>query len=354
MKKKNIINLIRYYCEKNDSAFRNEAYEIASYFDKNGDYELSEYIMSLLSNVNTFVPQIAENNLTFFKKIKINNTPLPLPENIKNELLGIINAVSRNVGINKFLFEGEPGTGKTESVKQMARILNRDLYSVRFDVVVDSKLGQTSKNISSLFDEIKNLPHPEKVIILFDEIDAIALDRLNNNDIREMGRATSAILKELDDLNSDIVFIATTNLYNSFDKALIRRFDAVINFNDYSKDDLVEVGEVILNDFLIKFKINSKNMKLFKKILSCSDTIPYPGDLKNIIKTSIAFSNVNDEYDYLKKIYLMINKKKNIELKELQEQGFTVRERDALTGVSKSKVSRELRNENEEYITIKE
>ena len=121
MKKKNIINLIRYYCEKNDSAFRNEAYEIASYFDKNGDYELSEYIMSLLSNVNTFVPQIAENNLTFFKKIKINNTPLPLPENIKNELLGIINAVSRNVGINKFLFEGEPGTGKTESVKQMAR-----------------------------------------------------------------------------------------------------------------------------------------------------------------------------------------------------------------------------------------
>lgn len=347
MKKKNIINLIRYYCEKNDSAFRNEAYEIASYFDKNGDYELSEYIMSLLSNVNTFVPQIAENNLTFFKKIKINNAPLPLPENIKNELLGIINAVSRNVGINKFLFEGEPGTGKTESVKQMARILNRDLYSVRFDVVVDSKLGQTSKNISSLFDEIKNLPHPEKVIILFDEIDAIALDRLNNNDIREMGRATSAILKELDDLNSDIVFIATTNLYNSFDKALIRRFDAVINFNDYSKDDLVEVGEVILNDFLIKFKINSKNMKLFKKILSCSDTIPYPGDLKNIIKTSIAFSNVNDEYDYLKKVYLMINKKKNIELKELQEQGFTVREIEALTGVSKSKVSRELRNENE-------
>lgn len=347
MKKKNIINLIRYYCEKNDSAFRNEAYEIASYFDKNGDYELSEYIMSLLSNVNTFVPQIAENNLTFFKKIKINNTPLPLPENIKNEFLGIINAVSRNVGINKFLFEGEPGTGKTESVKQMARILNRDLYSVRFDVVVDSKLGQTSKNISSLFDEIKNLPHPEKVIILFDEIDAIALDRLNNNDIREMGRATSAILKELDDLNSDIVFIATTNLYNSFDKALIRRFDAVINFNDYSKDDLVEVGEVILNDFLIKFKINSKNMKLFKKILSCSDTIPYPGDLKNIIKTSIAFSNVNDEYDYLKKVYLMINKKKNIELKELQEQGFTVREIEALTGVSKSKVSRELRNENE-------
>lgn len=347
MKKKNVINLIRYYCEKNDSAFRNESYEIAKYFDKMGDYQLSEYVMSLLSNVNTFVPQGDEYDLTFFKKIEPTNSPLPLPEKIQRELMGIINAVSRNIGINKFLFEGEPGTGKTESVKQLARILDRDLYSVQFDVVIDSKLGQTSKNITSLFDEIKNLPHPEKTIILFDEIDVIALDRLNNNDIREMGRATSSILKELDNLNENVVFIATTNLYKSFDKALIRRFDTIINFNDYSKEDLIEVAEVILNDFLKKFKIENKNTKLFKKILSCVENLPYPGDLKNIIKTSIAFSDINDTNSYLKQLYLLLNEKKDIELKELQTQGFTVREIETLTGVSKSQVSRELRNDEE-------
>lgn len=347
MKKKNIINLIRYYCEKNDSAFRNESYEIAKSFDKNGDYQLSEYIMSLLSNVNTFVPQIDENDLDFFKKVEPSNSPLPLPEKIQRELMGIINAVSRNMGINKFLFEGEPGTGKTESVKQLARILDRELYSVQFDAVIDSKLGQTSKNITSLFNEIKGLPHPEKTIILFDEIDAIALDRLNSNDIREMGRATSSILKELDNLSSDVVFVATTNLYKSFDKALIRRFDSIINFNSYSKEDLIEVAEVIMNDFLKKFKISNKNTKLFKKILNCSEKIPYPGDLKNIIKTAIAFSDINDENDYLKQFYLLLNDKKKIDLKELQECGFTVREIEILTGVSKSQVSRELRNENE-------
>lgn len=347
MKKKNIINLIRYYCEKNDSAFRNESYEIAKFFDKNGDYQLSEYIMSLLSNVNTFVPQIDEYDLNFFKKVEPSNSPLPLPEKIQRELMGIINAVSRNMGINKFLFEGEPGTGKTESVKQLARILDRELYSVQFDAVIDSKLGQTSKNITSLFNEIKSLPHPEKTIILFDEIDAIALDRLNNNDIREMGRATSSILKELDNLNSDVVFVATTNLYKSFDKALIRRFDSIINFNDYTKEDLIEVAEVIMNDFLKKFKISNKNTKLFKKILTCSEKIPYPGDLKNIIKTAITFSDINDENDYLKQFYLLLNDKKNIDLRELQECGFTVREIEILTGVSKSQVSRELRNENE-------
>ena len=46
MKKKNVLNLIKYYSEKNDEAFRNEAYEIAREFDDTGDFQLSEYIMS--------------------------------------------------------------------------------------------------------------------------------------------------------------------------------------------------------------------------------------------------------------------------------------------------------------------
>ena len=44
MKKKNVLNLIKYYAEKNDAAFRNEAYEIARHFDEINNYQLSEYI----------------------------------------------------------------------------------------------------------------------------------------------------------------------------------------------------------------------------------------------------------------------------------------------------------------------
>ena len=33
MKKKNVINLVKYYAEKNDAGFRTEAYEIARDFD---------------------------------------------------------------------------------------------------------------------------------------------------------------------------------------------------------------------------------------------------------------------------------------------------------------------------------
>lgn len=341
MKKKNIINLIRYYSEKNDLAFKEEAHEIARRFDELGDYQLSQYIMSLLSSTNTFAPQIDDSSNSFFTKIELNNEPLPLPISIKEDVVGIINSASHNVGVNKFLFEGSPGTGKTETVKQIARLLDRQLYMVEFETVIDSKLGQTSKNLKNVFDEIHSLRNPSKVVILFDEIDSIAMDRINSNDLREMGRVTSTLLKELDSLNEEVLFIATTNLFKTFDKALIRRFDSVINFNRYSKEDLVEVAESILNGLLKKFKNVGRNMKLFKKIINLYDSVPYPGDLKNTIKTALAFSSPNNEFDYLKKILNTIYKEYDIKI--LRDLGFTLREIEILTGISKSQVSRELK-----------
>jgi Fic family protein len=95
---------------------------------------------------------------------------------------------------------------------------------------------------------------------------------------------------------------------------------------------------------LQKFKYAGRNMRLFKKILENMDVIPYPGELKNLIKTSIAFSDSNNEYDYLKKLYLNVTKShESMDLKYMQNKGFTVREIEILTGISKSQVSRELK-----------
>lgn len=349
MKKKNVLNLIKYYSEKNDFQFKNEAYEIARYFDSIGDNQLSEYIMALLSDTNTFMPQDGNLENAFFKKIETNTEQLPLPKVIIDDIRGIINAINHKIGMNKFLFEGAPGTGKTETVKQVARLLERQLYMIEVSELIDSKLGQTAKNIVSVFDEINKLPYPSKVIILFDEIDAIAMDRVNDNDLREMGRVSSAILKELDNLNENVVLIATTNLYNKFDKAILRRFDSVINFNRYSKDELIEIAEVILNGLLPKFKNVQRDMKLFKKIINEFESIPYPGDLKNLIKTTLAFSDPNNGYDYIKRLFNnIIGNLDEFSYKELQDKGFTLREIEALTDKSKSQISRDLKVNKDE------
>ena len=137
MKKKNILNLIKYYSENNDAGFRNEAYEIAKDFDMSGDSQLAEYIMALLSDANTFVPQTNENESAFFEKLEASGDSLWLPDCITQDLLGIVHAAAHNAGINKFLFQGAPGTGKTEAVKQLARILKRDIYMVDFAAVID-------------------------------------------------------------------------------------------------------------------------------------------------------------------------------------------------------------------------
>lgn len=347
MKKQNILNLIKYHVEKNENAFRNEAINIARYFDSIGDDQLAEYIMGMIAESNLYTPQGSDFESRFLKQIDIRSMePLNLPVEISEDLKGIINAVNHNVGINKFLFEGLPGSGKTEAAKQIARLLDRILFCVDFDNLIDSRLGQTNKNISNVFNEINLIPYANKVVVLFDEIDVIALDRINTNDVREMGRVTSTILRELDrltDLNKEIVIIATTNLFTNFDKALIRRFDAVINFNRYTKEDLIEVAEFYFSSFIKNFKGISKDTRLFRKILSVADNLPYPGELKNIIKTSLAFSDTNLEHDYLKRLYNnLIGNLDGVDINQLYEKGFTVREIEKLKGESKSSISRKL------------
>lgn len=350
MKKQNILNLIKYHVEKNENAFKNEAINIARYFDSIGDDQLAEYIMGLITELNLYAPQNQEFEGKFLKQLDIRKIePLNLPLEILDDIKGIINAIKHNIGINKFLFEGLPGSGKTEAVKHVARLLERNLYYVDFDNLIDSKLGETNKNISYLFNEINSLPNLNNSIVLFDEIDVIALDRINSNDVREMGRATSSILRELDrltELNKEIVIIATTNLFSNFDKALVRRFDAIINFNRYDKEDLIEVGEYYFLSYIKNFKNISKDTRLFKKILNLSPRLPYPGELKNLIKTSLAFSSLNNEYDYLRRLYNnLIGNIEQASLETLHSQGFTVREIEKLKGESKSNISRKLNKE---------
>lgn len=335
MKKQNVLNLIKYHVERNEKSFRNEAISIARYFDSIGDRQLSEYIMRLISELNLYSLQTTDFESDFLKQVEIRDLDaLHLPHGIAEDLKGIVNAVNYNVGINKFLFEGLSGSGKTEAAKNVARLMNRFLFRVDFENLIDSKLGQTNKNIIKVFKEINTLSNANKVVVLFDEIDVIALDRVNSNDIREMGRVTSTILRELDrltDLNKEIVLIATTNLYSNFDKALIRRFDAVINFNRYSDEDLIEVAEYYFSSFIKNFKGISKDTKLLKKILKIAKKLPYPGELKNIIKISLAFSDVGSEYDYLKRLYNnLIGNLDQKDINKLYKEGFTVREIEKL------------------------
>lgn len=346
MKKKNVINLIRFYSQKNDAGFRTEAYEIAADFQKNGDEDLAEYIMALLSESRTFMAQSLDSEGgEFLEKIEVTPETLLLPESIRNDMAGLVNAVERGIGIGKFLFVGAPGTGKTETARHLAFLLNRDLYMVNIPMLIDSKLGQTPKNISGLFAALRDFAHPENLMVLFDELDALALDRTNSRDLREMGRAVSTLLKELDRLDPNIVLTATTNLYQLFDLALTRRFDAVVDFDRYEQSDLKGIAEKLFNNFVSQYKQNGRDVNLFRKILSLNDKLPLPGELKNKIRKAIAFSDPHDEAAYLRRLYLEFSNEKTIDPIRLKAQKFSLREMETLCGVPRSSLSRSMRAE---------
>ncbi|MCM1183810.1 MAG: ATP-binding protein [Roseburia sp.] len=343
MKKQNIINLVKYHTEQNNAAFVSEVSEIAREFDANGDYEVAQYLMDLVSNANVYIPQANYRNLQFLEKLEYSSNPLMLPNIIEEDVIGIARTIKNKSGMSKFLFHGAPGTGKTESAFQIARLLERDILSVHLEQLIDSRLGETSKNVTRLFDEINHLMYG-KAIVIFDELDALVLNRSSANDLREMSRVTSTFLRELDALNDQIVVIATTNLFESFDKALLRRFDAIISFDRYSKQDLIEIADAMLTSNIKKAVNSSQDMRLFHKILNKLPEIPYPGDMKQIIKTSIAFSDETSKYDYLRKIYLALNNNpQTVDIQNLSKQGFTTREIEILARVPKSSVSRKLK-----------
>lgn len=131
------------------------------------------------------------------------------------------------------LFYGAPGTGKTETVLQIARKTGRDLIQVNISDIKSMWVGESEKNIKGIFDDYRKMvkQSAKTPILLFNEADAIigkrmvgaekAVDKLENN-------IQNIILQEIEQLEG--ILIATTNLAENMDKAFERRFLYKVKF----------------------------------------------------------------------------------------------------------------------------
>ena len=131
------------------------------------------------------------------------------------------------------LFYGSPGTGKTETVNQLARLTGRDVMVVDVTKIKSCWVGESEQNIKKLFDRYRALVKRSDVapILLFNEADGVlgirqegaqrAVDKMENS-------IQNIILQEMESL--DGIMIATTNLTSNLDKAFERRFIYKIEF----------------------------------------------------------------------------------------------------------------------------
>ena len=129
------------------------------------------------------------------------------------------------------LLSGLPGTGKTETVKQIAKLHNRVILMVDISKFKSMWLGETEKNIKRIFNEYESACnyYDTKPILLFNEADAILGKRSTVNSTVEqtMNNIQNILLQQMEDFKG--ILMATTNLKDNLDLAFDRRF--IIKFS---------------------------------------------------------------------------------------------------------------------------
>lgn len=149
------------------------------------------------------------------------------------------------------LFYGAPGTGKTETVLQIARQTGRDIMQIDIAGLRNKFVGETEKNVKAIFTQYRKLCKNSDVmpILFFNEADAIFNKRTNiggsNPTVEKMENSTqNIILQEMDNL--DGILIATTNLTCNLDSAFDRRFLFKVQFKNPETDVKAKIWRTML------------------------------------------------------------------------------------------------------------
>jgi len=126
----------------------------------------------------------------------------------------------------RVLFYGPPGTGKTLTANLLGKSTGRDVYRVDLSLVVSKYIGETEKNLSTLFDKAEH----KDWILFFDEADALFGKRTGVRDAhdRYANQEISFLLQRVETYNG--LVILASNFMDNIDEAFLRRFQAIIHF----------------------------------------------------------------------------------------------------------------------------
>ncbi|HEY4319208.1 MAG TPA: ATP-binding protein [Herbaspirillum sp.] len=124
------------------------------------------------------------------------------------------------------LFYGPPGTGKTLTATLLGKAAGVDVYRIDLSKIVSKYIGETEKNMASVFDQAQN----KNWILFFDEADALFGKRTegsSSND-RHANQEVAYLLQRIEDFPG--VVILASNLKSNIDEAFARRFQTAIYF----------------------------------------------------------------------------------------------------------------------------
>jgi AAA+ superfamily predicted ATPase len=168
----------------------------------------------------------------------------------------------------RVMFYGAPGTGKTLTVSLLGKYTKRDVYRIDLSMIISKYIGETEKNLSSLFDKASD----KDWILFFDEADAIFGKRTNVRDAHDKyaNQEVSYLLQRIE--NHPGLVILASNFKTNIDAAFTRRFQSIIEFEVPSYGERLQLWQnnlpkgikiaedVNLNELSKKYDITGANI----------------------------------------------------------------------------------------------
>ncbi len=263
----NQLNLVRYVAENNlqkakeaalcccseDTTQKNH-WAVAKYSNilRSGGMNMIE----LPANISMFATLEDLTNTYLEDRYYLTDDERNLFELIKNMNTVSLQLMEKQIPyLNATLLYGESGVGKTAFSKYVAYKLNMPYLYVNFSRMLDSYLGGTAKNLTSLFNYINQ----QQCVVMLDEIDSLAAKREygGGGASAEVSRSTTCLLQMLDSVTNDHVIIAATNLIDDVDTAVRRRFTQKHEMHRLTAEDNEKFIRQYLDDVGFNYDLDS-------------------------------------------------------------------------------------------------
>ena len=227
-------------------------------------------------------------------------------------------------------FYGAAGTGKTRAALAIARRLGKPVYKVDYAAIISKYLGDTAKHITLAFMWAKELG----AVLFFDEADSLVSKRadMNQSCATSINQNRNTLMQCLDQFNG--VVIMTTNLFQNYDEAMLRRIAKHIEFKLPTRTMRKRILELHLPN---RQRVEADILEVAKASKGLSG-----GDLKNVCLNSIYAGSTHEDPEQWKitQAILVAEIEKIKEAKEKHKRQQRT-ERQRITGFAPESASNE-------------